>query len=123
GAGDIGGVVINIGVVDHGSLIIYLINVPSGDVVVMDVSTYQSFPGDKDPIVAGDIHRHVNTYARHQGSPSIIIPVAPPIDPGRTPFITWYPSPTEVIIKIPPSIVKGRPSPVIVRDPGVAVSR
>src|SRR5690242_2834072 len=66
-------------------------------------------------IAAAD--RHVNAYARAEWRPTIIIGASSPNYPGGSPFMAWYPHPSISIFIKPSSVMKGSPSPIIIRSP------
>jgi hypothetical protein len=83
-------------------------------------------PGEKGPVIGrrpvtvpGFTNLNIGPY----GCPAIISAIFSPGDPCRGPVIPWHPHPSIGIIIKPIAIMKRRPSPVVVGEPGPAVRR
>jgi len=116
-------VIVHVRVVDHGGLIVDIHYISSGYIIIINIPADKTSLWHKDPIVGRNINRNVNAYARRQRRPAIIVSSGPPVDPSGAPFVAWHPCPAYIVVKIPPSIVKRRPAPVVVGHPSIAISR
>jgi hypothetical protein len=90
-------------------------------IVSPSISIVDSSLREKYPMKARNTNLYTYRKSRSKRCPSIVSTACSPTHPSRTPFIAWNPSPASVeVIKIPATVVKWCPSPVIVGNPGIA---
>lgn len=114
-------VVVYVRVVDDRGAVIY-----PHLVAVRRIVTIQPWAGDiplrhKHPVMVGNADMYVDAHARTQRCPAVVTAAAPPAYPSRPPLVTRYPGPTVIVGIRPAAIMEWRPSPSIVRYPGVPV--
>src|SRR5690606_8895713 len=117
----IGVIVAHIGGVNDGRLVVYLSDISSRNIIMINIAADHSLLWNENPILGRNINRYMNTYSRHYRRPAIVVPPGSPIPPGWSPFVAWNPSPPQIIIEIPSSIVERCPTPFIIGYPRISI--
>src|SRR5699024_479379 len=61
------------------------------------------------------------SYARLHRRPTVVTTATSPFYPSWSPFITWDPCPASAVKVYPPTVMKWRPAPLVIRYPSVSV--
>lgn len=75
----------------------------------------------KNPEETWAIYHRIVRILRASRRPAIITSAASPIDPSRSPFVSGNPCPSIEIFINPSSVVEWCPTPVVVRNPCIAI--
>lgn len=112
-------VVVHVGIVDDCCLVV---NGRTVSVVIsVHIAVIHSVVRQKGPIVSGNMNVDIDMNAGSHGCPPVITAATSPGNPGRSPLVAGNPCPSIIVIVIPSSVVERRPTPRVVRHPGVAV--
>lgn len=117
----VGAVVIHIRIIDDRCLVIYVHPIARMRVVAVHVAMHHIALRQEYPVMVRYAHVDVDGHPRAQWRPAVVATAAAPAHPGRAPLVSGYPSPAVVVVVHPTAVVEGRPAPVVVRYPGVAV--
>jgi len=112
-------IIIYVGIVDNGSPVVNgraVSTIVSVHIAVIHVGVWQ-----KSPVDPGNIDINAYIYAGSHWCPSIIAAATSPGNPCRCPFVTGNPCPSVIVVVIPSAVMERRPSPGVVRYPGVTI--
>lgn len=115
--------IIHISIVYNSSVVnVYIIT--SIIIAWIIITIYRSL-WNKVPAISGKCvpttKAYVNINAWTHWRPAIISATTSPIYPGWAPSCSWQPKPLSIVVVYPTSVMKGCPSPVIIRDPSISI--
>jgi hypothetical protein len=110
------------GIINYGRIVDDRDIVRIVDIIVIDVPSAEIPVSDKCPLIVGNVIAiavcHIDADSGSYRCPAVIISGSSPGDPSRAPFVTRNPDGSVIGIVIPAAIVKRRPSPCVIGNPG-----
>jgi hypothetical protein len=114
-----------VNIVNHGNIINNCCAVDIRHIIIVDINAGYTFTGHKIPIISRgsvtspDADVDSGSYWR----PAIIMVIFPPGHPCGSPLIAGSPHPSIRIVVKPVAIMKRRPAPIVIGNPGPAILR